>query len=168
MSFLILGIPRTRTAWLSVFFDCEHEPTRRLGSLEVARRATDGIPASDPNLLLCAEEVMDSLGDAVRVAAVWRPRALLVRSLTAHFGMTDEVACKWVDRSMSQIERIQRDPRVRAFDTQTLDGVPEMWEWLCPAMPFPVERYERMRHMTVQARDPVERFERMRHQARGV
>ena len=87
--FLVLGTPRSRTAWLAKFLSyggrtCLHEPSRHMGGLDDLLRLLDrpGVAISDSGLTLRWRDIVMHRPDAL-IVVVRRPVDDVVRSFAA-------------------------------------------------------------------------------------
>jgi len=161
--FFVTGLPRSRTAWLSQFFNhgtvaCLHEPTTRCGSMKEVRELMESqqplgwVGAADPNIGLFAEEWLAEFGHDAPIVAIARPAQHCVISGQRAFGgrpadleyVTAETA-----RGLNQIEEARGSlPTVR-YD-QLDEKLPELWAEIGLPDPFPVAHRKALARLNIQ------------------
>lgn len=78
--YLVLGLPRSRTFWLSRLLQCEHDLLGRCSDVDEFWRTLAGGGAVDTTAVALAHEAARR---GVRMAVVWRPLGEVLESLTA-------------------------------------------------------------------------------------
>lgn len=162
--FLICGLPRSRTAWLSVVASGPnsitwHEPTAHLLNFKALKTLWNDdrfayVGVSDSALVM-------QLG---RILAEIQPRTLIVersipdvmRSLDLYFAadIDQKKALKHCRTASAELERYREHPLTRWIDFDALGDVTEVraaLAWLAPDARFP--KLDEMMHMNVQV-DP--------------
>lgn len=162
--FLIAGLPRCRTAWLSVASTgarsiCHHEPTPDTDSFEALQAlwapnfgSTVGI--SDSALTLQLDRILEVVQP--RTLLVERPIEDVLASFRKYLASTphlvdDTVGREYLETLQRGIDRFRAHPLVRtvAFDQLTsYRTVRELLEWLVPGEEFP--DLPALMHMNIQ------------------
>ena len=161
--FFVTGLPRSRTAWMSVFLThgpsiCLHEPTTRCGSMKEVRELMESqqplgwVGAADPNLGLFAEEWLAEFGHDTPIVAIARSAQGSVTAGQRAFGgrTTDlEHVAAETARGLKLIEDARGLPTV-AYDQ--LDAqLSEVWEELGLREPFPTAWHRELARLNIQA-----------------
>ena len=151
--FLIAGLPRCRTAWLSVATTtaqsfCHHEPVPdldRFEALQALWRPLIGhaVGVSDSCLSLQLERILETV--APRVLLVERPIEDILASFRRYLDGTEQVFDYEVGREyllelQAQIDRFRGHPMVRTMAFAALEDyaqVQEILTWLVPDTEFP-------------------------------
>ena len=111
--FVILGLPRSRTAWLAQFLSygdwhCGHDELRHMRSLDDARAwFSQGSTGTVETAAAPWWRLLDSIAPGVKVVTIRRPVAEVIASLTRLAGYDIDVltrAMVWLDRKLDQIE----------------------------------------------------------------
>lgn len=157
--FLITGLPRSRTAWLSVVADgvpgatCEHEPLKRFKHWsDIGTLWRDGdavyVGASDSGLALFLSEIL----------ARWSPRTLIVcRSAWAVDQSLRKIgippASGLLELMMDSLSRCLGHPMVRTIEYDDLtdpDRVVDALAHLMPGARINLARVARLQDMNIQ------------------
>lgn len=125
--FLVLGTPRSRTAWLARFltygpFLCVHEPSvefRGLGDL-AAFLARPFTGASDSMMTLLWREILEARPDAA-IVAVRRPTDQVWASI-ARTGFDNDQVRRVLSRIEAALEEVERLPQVLRVGFADLAG----------------------------------------------
>lgn len=162
--FLISGLPRCRTAWLSVATTtaqsfCHHEPVPDLESFEALQALWrpllgQSVGISDSCLSLQLERVLEVVSP--RVLLVERPIEDILRSFRGYMagllhGFDYNIGREYLLELQAQIDRFRGHPLVRtmAFEDLTdYDKTLETLSWLVPGTDFPDLRS--LMHMNIQ------------------
>lgn len=157
--FLITGLPRSRTAWLSVAASdidsiCYHEPVERMASWQGAQAIWSrsqhywtGI--SDSMLGLHLVDLL--MWVAPRTLVVERPKEDVAASLRNRF--PDWPETNYVDILADRLALAKGHPLVRTVDYADLADpriVKACLEWLMPAKAFSVERLAELGRMHIE------------------
>lgn len=176
--FVILALPRSRTAWLAAFlsyreWECGHDEVRHCRSLDDVRSwFSQGCVGSVETAAAPFWRLLAWLGD-IRVAVVRRPVPQVVASLQAVMpGVFDTAittrAMQRLDRKLDQIER--RLPGVLSVTFDELGseaGCRRLWEHCLP-YPFDAEWHARAAAVNVQISLPKLTRYFMAHQPQMV
>ena len=168
-SFLILGLPRSRTAWLSSLFTvgnvfCYHDLTSRSRTADevIARmqqNPTEVCGNSDSGNIFILDRVMEIMPET-RLALICREPGEVVRSMAAaarepRLRFRDPIARLHARNSQYFVkyggkafmyEDLDREARIR-----------ELWEHLTGGVEFPVDHWEKLRTMRVVIHDDIMR-----------
>lgn len=159
--FLITGLPRSRTAWLSIAATtqgsiCFHEPTADLGSFEALKTlwADDRyafVGVSDSSLVMQLGRILREV--APRVLIVDRDPQDAERSwetyIEGQFGEFD--VSGFMQRLHAELSAYGAHPLVEWVDYDDLENptiVGDALSWLMPGLAFP--KLEELMHMNVQ------------------
>jgi len=155
MNFLILGLPRSRTAWLSNFFTydtcfCFHEPLLNIGTLKelpqkLAAVNQSIIGGADTGAMYFVDTLVQMF-PGLKLIVIDRDDDDCQQSLSA-MGVQGDIAAmrqqlNWV------IE--QHNPWVIPFaELDSLDILSHLWAY-CVGSAFPVQRWHMLKDMIVQ------------------
>jgi hypothetical protein len=167
--FIITGLPRSRTAWMSVLFTtddsfCPHELTPELPSLEVLREFFNiseyrYIGISDSALIWMLPWVLEELKAPTLII---RRELDEVRSSLSMIGLHSN---KLLENTAAQLERFVNHPLVRCIDFESLND-PQMmrqaWEHVLPGKRFDVLRFEALKRLHIET-DLRQTWERIRN-----
>ncbi len=150
--FLIAGLPRSRTAWLSVFFDCAHEGMA--GCATVAEMLDRVGNNSDSSLCLYADEVIAAVeADRCRLVVIQRSEAEARVSLRlcwgGQFGLT---ADQIIDGSLEGYEKLRNYSKALQIPFGELSSANVMralYEFVRPGEVFPAERNYRLQALQI-------------------
>lgn len=160
--FLILGMPRSRTAWLANLMNrggclCHHELSNRgLGAEGMAvamERGARVVGNSDPGAALIAEDLLKLLPE-MRLVIVKRPVEEVVESFAEAVGQSPEnlPLDKFLKGAQEALLRLE--PKALVVDFKDLDkksAVQKIWSHcLGEDAPFPDAQYEVLRNLNVQ------------------
>lgn len=161
--FLISGLPRSRTAWLSVFFShfpsqCMHEGLAKFGG-DLTRMVGEmsefvsPIGDSDSALTLHADEVIKAAADGkVRLAVIDRDVASVYKSLS-HFlegsGYDATTVLGHAYEGHKKILNSEHAHIVKFADLEDEQTVRDLHAFLLPNVEFPLSWYRQMRLLRV-------------------
>lgn len=160
--FIVFGLPRSRTAWLSTLFTagpvfCWHDLSGRCESSDsIADKLTmDGVSScgvSDPGLVLWADQVISKLPGA-RLAYVRRDPSECAHSLARVTGGTASDCTPIIEEMNEALDEAQakHGGHVVSFrDLDSEDAMRELWWHLVPLVRFPKAHWLKMRDLNVQ------------------
>lgn len=160
--FLISALPRSRTAWLSVFFTyypnfCLHEGLAKYGTVESLLRAANAAPGpvgnSDSSLTLKADDVIFAAEHGLaRVAVIDRPLEEVRPSLTKYYAGSGIDQDKVLGVVVPGHERIRDSGHalvVKYDDLNKEETVRELFDHLLPGQQFPAHWYNHLRLLRV-------------------
>ena len=153
--FLVLALPRSRTAWLSVLLSwhegvhCEHDPSRSTSGPEDAVRAILARPervsgATDTALALWWP-TLRALTEDWRMAVIWRSPAESFRATVEAFKIPREghaallLVTERVARGLELLIRDRRPLVMAAEDVTTEEGATLLLGHLAPEIPINAE-----------------------------
>lgn len=155
--FLITGLPRSRTAWMSIVASmgpasiCFHEPMLALGSWREAKKlwADDAykfVGISDSGAGFHLAEIMRDI----------RPRTLIIERLRADVDVSlrilSDVQTNYCDLLSARLEEFKSHPLVKvvAFaDLTDTSTVMECLDWLMPSLTFDRRKIDQMQAMNI-------------------
>lgn len=160
--FLITGLPRTRTAWLSALFStdkvlCWHEPINKLGSAIAVQNMLDNIKGyahvgiSDSSIAVEADFYINYFFEHP-VVIIERPKAEVIESLIRFLGITRKEATKITDSIHEGLRYIKRVRDVMQVDFYSLDDstvVRNIWEYVTIGLPFDDFRCEQFQNLMI-------------------
>lgn len=165
--FLILSLPRSRTAWLSSFLTvgnvfCHHDISGSVKDVETMAGKIWNSPGqfvgnSDSGNVLVFNRLSQLLNRPALVM-VLRPIEECVRSFARVSGL-DEAAVreglKTMENRLECVARVTKLPllAVNYEDLDSLDTIVRIWAHVAPGLPFPVAHYEKMSKLHVEV-DP--------------
>ena len=175
-SFLILGLPRTRTAWLANFLTwgdmiCWHELSGRMSAADQMRvvltRGAKCVGNADSGAIFMAEELMQKMPD-LRVVVIRRDWEESLHALCKLTGaaVSDEMRASWqrMDEILEGIEAKASGVLVVEYESlgksQTVEAV---WRHCVGEVPFPSTRFSILSDMNVQMEPGI-----IHRAARGV
>lgn len=159
--FYITGLPRSRTAWLSVAFSdyqrvsCLHEPLARtepdqISDLLAAQR-TPFAGLSDSGLAIAAPDLPDILPGPIVI--IWRDPEEVIRSLSQYLGGSEEVHAGGValmSTTLVQFASRYEHLGVDFNDLSSTDTMRQVWAYLLPDVPFHRRRIEQLQKMRIE------------------
>lgn len=158
--FIILGLPRSMTAWVSCFLTCgevfcQHELAEKMPIEEVIDEIRSPIfPVSgicDSGLLRYWRDVHRAFPNA-RFVLIYRPILDSVQSLV-NLGLTQESAGKTVGLLVDYVNDFldaELDHEPITFDElQTLKGAKRLWNYCAPHHPLPPAHLRKMMSLKV-------------------
>lgn len=160
-NFLILGLPRSRTAWLANLMNrgdclCYHELSNRgLSAPQMAHAMSIGakfVGNSDPGAASVAEELL-SLLPSVKVVIIKRPIEGVITSLTELFNVSSEELPfdEFIDNTQEVFERLEPNALVVNYeDLSDSKTIKKIWRYCLGEVSFPEEQYEVLRNLNVQ------------------
>lgn len=152
--FLITGLPRSRTAWLSVFFNCVHEGMNGHPTVRSMLDSLEGGGNSDSSLCLFADQVLEEVARSeCRLVVIHRSEAEVRASLRQVWGnrmglTADEI----IDKMLSGYETLRDSPlayHVNFNDLSDLETMQSLWQFLYLSESFPMERNYRLQAMKI-------------------
>lgn len=154
MSFAVLSLPRSRTAWLSVFFNasglrCEHELVARSDSFEHAiEKMNQGIGSIDTGQVFKVNDIKREVKD-IKIIIIYRDKEEVKRSLVK-CGIEN---AEWlIDQQAIRIEmEKQFYPSFRY--SQIDQRIEEIWDIVSGGEDFPKEQYETYKNYRVELSD---------------
>lgn len=172
--FLITGLPRSRTAWLSVLCTtgdsiCYHEPTSTMNDIKELADVYDKpslkyVGASDSGLGFFLPWVME----AINPRTVIIDRGLdEVRQSLVKCGITKEGGLRML---MDCLNRYKYHPSVLWVPYKALDNkrwIEKIWMHLMPGLVFDEGRYEQLAHMNITV-DIPHKIEHYHKQGRSI
>jgi hypothetical protein len=160
-NFLILGLPRSRTAWLANLFTrgdslCHHELSNKgLDAKGIAEAMSTGakyVGNSDCGAALKAKELLELMPN-LRVVIVERDLDSVLESFSKVSGKTIEELPldDFVNRTLKALEEIKGFALVVNFkDLDKSEVVEKIWHHCLGGVPFPKEQFEVLRSLNVQ------------------
>ena len=173
--FVILGTPRSRTAWLARFLAFEgrtvlHEPSIEFGSINdlyelLTYRAIAGL--ADSMLTLRWRDVINAASET-RIVVVFRPHAEVIASF-ASLGLADARVSRMLDRLAVAIDELTASVPVLTvpFAALAAEATADLVFRYCLREPLPKDWWLRWRNVNVQA-DLPDVFRRALANAAGL
>lgn len=130
MSFLVTGLPRSRTAWFSVVLQCPFEPSAQAHSYEQWKILTVN-GASDSAIALWLPRILDEMRP--RTLVIKRPLEAVAASLRAFLGFEPPDMMERLDRLYKAL--CVSHPLIRRVAFDDLDDpavLCQIAEWLSP------------------------------------
>lgn len=170
--FYVTGLPRSRTAWLSVALSdwtrsaCLHEPLARLDEytpevvlsmLDATRCPNVGI--ADSGLPVVAPDLPALIPGPVLI--VWRDPREVIASLTRYLGGDESVHAGGVAAMHARLGDFGRrhEHMMIAFeDLNSIEAMKRVWVHLLPSVPFQRRRIESLMRLRIDA-DPARLLE---------
>lgn len=160
---IIAGYPRSRTAWLSAFFDVEHESfshdltTSNLETAISKLGERDGGLVVDSGVVLSFDQIQDAHPSAKWVLIMRDPADVEV-SLRKVFNWDEETARRVLGYFSTALNHIQAQlgPRVTVFSYKELTQeakVAELWAHVTTQTPWNPRRFHRMNALNIQHKD---------------
>lgn len=162
-SFLVTGLPRSRTAWLSVLLhdpawhvSCEHEPSAHFRHLDDAVRYFSmgketgwRVGAADHGLGWWAKELIEATD--MRVLLVERPMPDVYASV-CKMGLPPSVI-DYLEELRDRENRVRSHPNVQCIPFDRLNDrgrVEAAWFHLLPGVPFDESRYRALSRLNIE------------------
>lgn len=137
IDFAVIALPRSGTAWASVWLDATHDPLATL-SLDEMEIATDGVACTA--LWLHPEWVYKNI-----------KRWIILENDPSHMNEWAvnngylPITKEYIDKFYSL-----RGPRMLYYDLFDKNKAKAIWEYLKPNIPFDEKRYSRLSSMNIQ------------------
>lgn len=159
--FIVLGLPRSMTAWVSCFLTCgdvfcQHELSGKVARddrvHDFIERLNQPFPVSgvaDPGLLGWDEyqEVLDAISD-LKIIYIHRQLEDVVKSFARVTNLPIKVAQPYLEEMLDAA--IALPSEVFTFDElQTPEGATRLWEAVAPHVPLPPAHLEKMMTLKV-------------------
>lgn len=177
MNYFIVGLPRSRTAWLSVLLTgdgsfCFHEGLQHCESVNQLKALSQNVPRgtvyvgdADPSICFYAHQVYDLFPDA-RWVFIQRNRIEAARAewqasvesgVTELEGLTLEQvieATKEADRNLellwAQLTLEHKQKLLcQYWQLDNYDTIRNIWAFCCPGLEFPEERYQILKNLRI-------------------
>lgn len=152
--FLVLSLPRSRSAWLSVLLGCAHDPIAEYRSpKETLDEIAKGRSAIDTALASWPDEVL-AHRHRIRMAFLLRPQTECwesFRRVARHDERTSQKVFMATYRGFQKLREEMPDaPRLRWDQLDDPEAVREFWAALHKGGEFPVATYFHLRRMNIQ------------------
>lgn len=152
--FLITGLPRSRTAWLSAFFDCEHEGMAGHDCVDSMLGDLEGNGNCDSSLCLFTDGVLSAAAEGrCNLVVIQRPEAEVRASLRAvwkdDFNVTSDDI---LDELLPGYNQIKDSPHALLVPYSRLSDEGAMrtiWSFVRFGTLFPAARNYRMQAMKI-------------------
>lgn len=149
-NFLITGLPRSRTAWMAAFMECDHEPRFNLESREdIAEYFSKNQGCSDHGLGFWAKYIVEDL--KVRTVIIDRPIDEVEASLET-LGL-DFPKNNYCDVLLDKLSEVREHPLVMCVPFKALNEIRVMQKvfWhLRPGVAFDEERFNLMKNIIIE------------------
>lgn len=165
--FLIFGLPRSMTAWLSCFLTCrhafcQHEVTAAHGSARDIARHINNQPfrysgAADPALLMIWEDMVKEMPEATFIY-VHRDPDESRRALARVANVPPDVLSSRYDTLVQRAREFRRhtEPKlVDAADLTEKHWLRRVWNWVAPEAELPEAHLNKMLSLHVRQRDEL-------------
>jgi hypothetical protein len=160
--FYITGLPRSRTAWLSVVLSdyqrvsCLHEPLARTDPTNVefllTAQRTPFAGISDPGLSVVAPDLPELLPGPIVI--VWRDPGEVIESIINQLGGSAEVhegGIAALHFSLIKFANTHPHMDINFDDLPSMDVVRSIWSYLLPELPFQRRRIEQLQRLKIEA-----------------
>lgn len=159
--FLIIGMPRSRTAWLANFFTwedaiCLHGGLRNHKSVadlfEALKKPGAARGDADPTLTLFPTEVIEE-SPSFRIAYVVRDLKDVWNSSTKAYRGTATNPETFVTASELGFRMLRKYAPSMEIPYESLDdeaAMYKLWKHILPTTPFPVERFHMLKTINIQ------------------
>jgi hypothetical protein len=158
-NFIILSLPRSRTAWLSLYLTlaglpCEHELIGTSDSFEaaIAKIKSKGIGSCDTSQIFRLKELKDQLD----------PRILIIkRNVNDVIDSLSKIGITGIDefiiKQAQLIEEASQDKEALTIKYEDIDSrIEEIYSYLSGGLEFNQEIYKRLRDYNVKFNDLLE------------
>jgi hypothetical protein len=147
--FLVVGFPRSRTAWLAALLECAHEPSLHWSSIDDLRAAlVPGWGACDSLMTLLAADARALCAD-MSLVVVRRPRAEVEGSFARKGLRVAPFVLDVIERKLAEIE-CDFSPLVVRYDELDDEAiVAGLYAW-CRGRPMDRARWRDLRHRTIE------------------
>lgn len=159
--FLITGLPRSRTAWLSALFSterviCWHEPINKFGSIGAVKNMLDNLTGyqcvgiSDSSVGIEADFYMSYFFEH-RIVIINRKEDEVLKSLIKFLGINQSQSVKIIDTISEGLDRIRKVRSVLEINYEDLNDsvvVNNIWDY-CTDLPFDMFRCELFQNLLI-------------------
>jgi len=156
MSFAVLSLPRSRTAWLALFFNsanlkCEHELIAKSNSFDRAiEKMNKGIGSVDTGQVFRINDLKTRVSN-LRVIIIDRDKNDVKKSLNKCDVINSD---SLIDRQSELLEEAKR--LYQSFRYKDIDNrIEEIWHIVSGGMGFPKEQYELYRNYKIELSDII-------------
>lgn len=158
--FIILGLPRSMTAWVSCFLTCgevfcQHELAEKMPIEEVFENIPQPFAVSgicDSGLTAHWKKVVKSFPNA-RYVFLWRRIDHVEKSLENALGISEKTARRIalnVDgHSQDFVDAMPKAEHFNFDELQTPEGATRLWEYCAPSVPLPPAHLAKMMTLKV-------------------
>ncbi len=160
--FLITGLPRSRTAWLSALFStdkvlCWHEPINKFGSIAAVKQMLENIDGynvvgiSDSSVGVEADFYINYFYD-YPVVIINRDESEVIKSLVKFLGINKSGATKIVDMVNEGLDAMRKLRVMVEVDYEDLNDsiiVKNIWDYCTNRMPFDFFRCELFQNLMI-------------------
>ena len=159
LPFLVVGLPRSRTAWLAKFLTiggrvCRHEPSLRwTGPDDFDRWLAGDEGASDSMMTFLAHETHRRRPD-IPIVTIRRPRHEVMASLNRLPYKKEEWLPWWLEKMDARLDRIEDElgcPSIPFDQLDSLVVITGLFNYCLGVRGMPLAWFEEMRKENVQA-----------------
>lgn len=161
MSFLVTGLPRSRTAWLSAFLTsggayCKHEGLLEgVDSLVKWLNRSELHGDSDSGLPLVWDQVIPRLESEPKIVVILRDREEVAESLSKYWEGIDFLRgldpVDLLNDLSVELEKIKKDALLIQYkDLENIDALRRVWEFCLPELTFDLKRAELLTKLNIQ------------------
>lgn len=157
--FLIFGLPRSMTAWVSCFLTCgdvfcQHELINHHPIDEVMKRVRQPFPisgVSDSGMVFFWRDLIEEFPHAKIVWVDRDPAHCMDSFLKATGFVREQMQVNFGGWEIERAEFIQQiEPKVFTFnELQTREGAARLWNYIAPSVPLPPAHLEKMMTLKV-------------------
>lgn len=166
-TFLITGLPRSRTAWLANLFTtghvyCQHDglrktpPDKWADTLKAPNRPVCGIADCMVPLMLPESRRAGLLQGPVIIS--WRDRAEVASAMSRAFGIEPEKLTPFLDKAEAGLLALTRECDVyhlRPEDFENEQAISAAWSFATEGLAFDAERWRELCRLNIQVQgDP--------------
>ena len=165
MSFAVLSLPRSRTAWLATFFNlsglhCVHELIARSDSFEQAiKKMNQGIGSVDTGQIFRINDIKRDVKN-LKIIIIDRNKEDVKRSL-ANCGLSN---ADWLIEEQAIL--LEKEKQFyTSFRYEDIDSkIEEIWNIVSGGRQFPCEQYETYKNYKIQISDIVSFSKQIGHE----
>lgn len=154
MSFVVLSLPRSRTAWLAAFLNsanlnCEHELIARSDSFDHAiEKIRQGIGSVDTGQIFRINDITKDI-PKVKVIVIDRDKEQVKKSL-------NKCGLNGLDSFIDKQSELLKEQRFPSFLYENIDDkIEEIWNIVSGGKNFPKEKYDAIKNYRVELVDII-------------
>lgn len=156
MSFAVLSLPRSRTAWLAAFFNsanltCEHELIAKSDSFDKAvDKMNQGIGSVDTGQVFKIGEIQKRVRN-LKVIVIDRDKEDVKKSLRKFNLVNADSLIDWQSGLLEEAKEIYPSINYKDID----DRIEEIWSIVSGGLEFPKEKYESYKNYKIELADII-------------
>ncbi len=164
--FLICGLPRSRTAWLSVFLNCPHELSSKTPSVDaLVEKINRSEGNSDSIQVLFLGKIMKKVPNA-KLVFIHRNLLESIRAFSSVSGIKAETCGELFGRIFGEMlewkRRLPNSLWIEYEDLKNEQTAFKLWNYCRPHEEFDSERYSELEKLNIQQKPDLIKYAALR------